>query len=95
MQHNDQSKELNNEQEIESITGLIVQASPKKITQIELALSLIEGVEVHLADPQGKLVVTVEEQAGEKTMIDRISQINQVEGVISTALVYSHHEAWS
>ena len=82
-------------EETSSITGLIVQTRPEKIAAVEQSLSHLEGVEVHISDPQGKLIVTVEEQAGKKTMISSISQINQVEGVLSTALVYSHHEAWS
>ncbi len=83
------------EEKTGAISGLIVQTKPEQITHVEQSLTHIEGVEVHITDPKGKLIVTVEEQAGEKTMVSRITQINQVEGVLSTALVYSHHEAWS
>lgn len=78
-----------------SVSGLVVHAQPARLSDVETSLNAINGVEVHTTAPEGKLVVTVEEQAGQKTMIDTITQINNVSGVLSTALVYTHNDAWS
>ncbi|WP_281646776.1 chaperone NapD [Parendozoicomonas sp. Alg238-R29] len=83
------------DQEAVSVSGLVVHINPKKLADVETNLNTITGVEVHAAAPEGKLVVTVEEQSGQKTMVDTITQISHVEGVISTALVYTHNDAWS
>ncbi|KEQ15985.1 hypothetical protein GZ77_05770 [Endozoicomonas montiporae] len=72
------------------MAGLVVHTLPGCSASVADTLNGFAGVEVHQADPTGKLVVTVEEQAGEKTMIDTISRINQTQGVMSAALVYSH-----
>ena len=78
-----------------SVSGLVVHGNPAKLADIQNNLNTLTGVEVHAAAPEGKLVVTVEEQHGQKTMVDTITKINHVEGVISTALVYTHNDAWS
>lgn len=75
-----------------SISGLAVQVVPQRISEVTEALNSMSGVEVHLSDDSGKLVVTVEESAGEKTMVDTMTRISQVDGVISSALVYTHQE---
>ena len=73
-----------------TIAGVVVHALPERGVEVTQTLNDFAGVEVHHSDPSGKLVVTIEEQHGEKTMMDTISRINQTEGVLSTALVYSH-----
>ncbi|KEQ17346.1 hypothetical protein GZ78_16205 [Endozoicomonas numazuensis] len=75
-----------------SISGLSVQTNPDRMIEVKHNLHKLSGVEVHIADPSGKMVVTVEEQPGERTMVDTMTQISQVAGVISTALVYTHQE---
>lgn len=78
-----------------SVSGLVVHVNPAKLADTQNNLNTLTGVEVHAAAPEGKLVVTVEEQHGQKTMVDTITKISHVEGVISTALVYTHNDAWS
>lgn len=73
-----------------TIAGLAVHTLPTRLNDVESTINNFTGVEVHASDPIGKLVVTVEEPAGEKIMVDTITRINQVDGVIATALVYSH-----
>ncbi len=78
-----------------SVSGLVVHALPASLPNVQNQLEEIKGVEVHASDENGKLVVTVEEQGCQKTMVDTITQINQVDGVLSTSLVYTHDDAWS
>ncbi|WP_087106527.1 chaperone NapD [Parendozoicomonas haliclonae] len=78
-----------------SVTGLVVMATPGMVDTVKPQLEMIPGVEVHGASPEGKMVVTIEELPGQKIMVDTITQISLVDGVLSTALVYSHTEDWS
>ena len=80
------------ETEICAISGLVVCAMPARMDEVAQRLSDMPGVEVHDRDPEGKMVVTVEEKPGEKIMVDRISEISAAEGVLSSALVYTHQE---
>lgn len=75
-----------------AISGLVVCALPERMDEVANRLSDMSGVEVHDKDPEGKMVVTVEELPGEKIMVDRISEISAAEGVLSSALVYTHQE---
>ncbi|OED48664.1 hypothetical protein ACH42_02240 [Endozoicomonas sp. (ex Bugula neritina AB1)] len=85
------SKESNSNK-IGGVSGLIVRTLPDDIHSVTHHLNQFEGVEVHLSEPDGKLVITVEELPGQKVMVDRITEISAVEGVLSTALVYAHQE---
>lgn len=75
-----------------SVAGILVHTKPENREQVALSLNQMCGVEVHLINPDGKMVVTVEELEGEKFIIDRITQINNTEGVINAALVFSQSE---
>ncbi|WP_461534676.1 chaperone NapD [Spongorhabdus nitratireducens] len=75
-----------------AVSGLIVCTKPENIERVTASLNLMDGVEVHQASPEGKLVVTVEELPGQKMMVDRISDISAADGVLSAALVYAHQE---
>ncbi len=76
-----------------SVAGLVVHCLPKNSDAVVKRLTDLHGVEVHGGSPEGKLVVTVEEQPGEKFIMDRISEINNTQGVVNTALVYSQSES--
>lgn len=78
--------------EIGAISGVIVRAWPHCLQDVSQRLVSLPGVEVHASDPTGKLVVTVEELPGQKLMVDRLTEINAVEGVLSAALIYAHQE---
>ena len=78
--------------DVGSICGLVVCTRPEQLDAVADCLGQMPGVEVHDKNPQGKLVVTVEEGPGEKIMVNRISQISAAEGVLSSALVYTHQE---
>ncbi|RRJ83871.1 chaperone NapD [Aestuariirhabdus litorea] len=76
-----------------NVSGLVVMCQPRKVAAVIDALNILDGVEVHADNGKGKLVVTVEEEAGEHTMVDRINQINQLPGVLSASLVYNQMDA--
>lgn len=71
-----------------SVSGLVVHTRPDSTASVSDNLNAMQGVEVHAMN-EGKLVVTVEELPGEKSMIQSITDINNTAGVINAALVYS------
>ena len=74
-----------------NISGVLVRSLPENIDAVTVRLEAITGVEVHGANPDGRLVVTVEDDAAGYTA-DTVVRFQDVEGVISTSLVYHHCE---
>jgi len=77
--------------EVINICGVLVHARPDRISQVRQQLEQFAGVEVHNAADDGRLVVTVD-HPDRHHMIDTINEFNNVEGVLSTAMVYQHTE---
>lgn len=80
------------EEEPVNLAGVAVRARLENQQQIADELSQWPGVEVHLLGEQGQLVVTVEEAPGEKYLVDTVTRINHVPGVIAASLIYSHSD---
>ncbi len=74
------------------VCGVLVHAQPAKVHEAEAILNAMNGVEVHAATEDGRMVVTIEEMAGEKLITQTIDRFNDVEGVLSASLVYQHSE---
>lgn len=72
-----------------SVAGVVVHTRPENRDVVAEKLVQLRGVEVHAINEEGKLVVTVEEEPGERFIIDRITEINNTEGVINSSLVFS------
>ncbi len=73
------------------ITSLLVQAHAGRAGELAGTLGTVAEVDVHTADPSGKLVLIVETQSlGRVT--DLIEQINAMDGVVNTTLVYHQIE---
>lgn len=73
------------------IASLVVHVMPDALCSIERALTLYDDMLVHGTHPDGKLVVTLEgATAGD--IMDQVSQIRQIEGVLNVSLVYQHTE---
>jgi nitrate reductase NapD len=74
-----------------NISSIVVDSRPERRVDVQQALSLLEGVEIHAVSPEGKLVVTVETSTDAGTT-DLFAQISAVDGVMSVALVYHQFE---
>ena len=73
------------------ITSLLVHADPGHADELTVTLGTIAEVDVHTADQSGKLVLLVETQSlGRVTEL--IEQINAMDGVVGTTLVYHQIE---
>lgn len=70
-----------------NICGVLVMATPQKGSIIEDTLNKIEGVEVHAREDGGKMVVTVEGPLG-RQLANIIGDFSNIDGVLSTSLVY-------
>ncbi len=71
------------------ISSLVVQVRPEALARVRDAVAALEGAEVHGHSPAGKLVVTLE-TVSEAATLERLTAINQLEGVFSAVLVYHH-----
>jgi len=74
-----------------NISGVLVRSRPENIKAVTARLEDMEGVEVHGANPDGRLVVTVEE-SGDRTMADTVVRMQDLPGVISASMIYHQYE---
>lgn len=75
------------------ITSLVVHVLPHSLAQVAAGVVAIPGAQVHGSHPAGKLVVTLEAPHA-REILDCVSQIEQLYGVINASLVYQHVENW-
>ena len=59
-----------------NISGVVVRTFPEDIEVVSRSLSDLDGVEVHGANQDGRLVVTIEKQ-GERELSDLLMQMHQ------------------
>ncbi|MFC1748674.1 chaperone NapD [Pseudomonadota bacterium] len=74
-----------------SVVGVVVNSAPKKLAKVEQLLLALPGVEVHASNDMGRMVVTVEGD-DEKLVSETVMQMHEVDGVLSTAMVYHNSE---
>ncbi|MDO4593098.1 MAG: chaperone NapD [Comamonadaceae bacterium] len=73
------------------IASLVVHVLPNALSEIEQALTTFEELQVHGTHPDGKLVVSLEGPSANFIM-DQISEIRLIHGVLNVSLVYQHTE---
>ncbi len=74
-----------------NISGVVVRTFPDNIDDVWQTLEQLEGVEVHGANDDGRLVVTIEKQ-GERDIADLLVHMQDVPGVLSASMVYHQFE---
>ena len=75
------------------ITSLVVHVLLKALEQVVVGIVKIKGAQIHGSHPAGKLVITLEARHA-RDILDCVSQIEQLDGVINASLVYQHVENW-
>ncbi|CAA7616603.1 conserved hypothetical protein [Candidatus Terasakiella magnetica] len=78
-------------EQVENICGVLVHAKPERRYDVHDALTRMPGVEVHTMTDDGRLIVTVEDADGNWAG-STITSFNDVQGVLSVALVYHHFD---
>ncbi|MFC1589197.1 chaperone NapD [Pseudomonadota bacterium] len=74
-----------------NISGVLVRSYPENIQSVWDELAIIEGVEVHGSNDDGRMVVTVEqENAGQ--LSDLLVRMQDINGVLSTSMIYHQFE---
>lgn len=73
------------------ISGVLVRSFPSDIEAVSRALSRLTGVEVHGANDDGRMVVTIEADT-EGQVADLLVQIQGVSGVLSASMIYHQFE---
>ncbi len=74
-----------------TICSLVVYARPEKAPVVEQAITAMEGAEVHTTTKEGKLIVSLDHP--DRTYCsETIMALNNIDGVVSTALVYEYFE---
>lgn len=71
--------------------GLVVHTRPGQAAAVAGRLTGTTGVEVFGVHPEGRVVATLEE-ADDERVADRIAGLQEIEGVLSAALVYHRYE---
>ncbi len=74
-----------------NISGVLVRSRPENLDAVRERLEELAGVEVHGANPDGRLVVTVEE-VGDRAMADTVVRMQNLPGVISASMIYHQYE---
>lgn len=71
-------------------------AHPTKVDDVAKELSEFPGAEVHVTGDTGNMVVTIEEvidNPKKSKLIDTITDMSHVNGVISSSLIFHHNDA--
>jgi nitrate reductase NapD len=74
-----------------NISGVVVRTFPQDIDSVSRALLQLDGVEVHGANADGRLVVTVE-RASEGATADILTAMQNLPGVLSASMIYHQFE---
>ena len=74
-----------------NICGVLVHVRPDSMEQSLEVLENLPGTEIHQTAPDGRVVVTVEDTPG-KWAGNTLTDINNIEGVLSAALVFHHRD---
>lgn len=74
------------------IAGVLVQTRPEQIAALNARLIDVSGVEVHVVNPDGRLVVTVEGE-GRRDVADTLTRLHTLDGVLSACLVYEQSDS--
>ena len=74
-----------------NISGVVVRTWPDRMNTVQQTLSRLDGVEVHGASEDGRLVVTVESQ-GERETADLLVSMQTLPGVLSASMIYHQFE---
>ena len=74
------------------ITSLVVHAAPSRVAKVSAQIATMPGAEVHAVSETGKLVVTIE-ASSRGSVMDAVTAIQCIDGVLSAALVYQHADS--
>jgi nitrate reductase NapD len=75
-----------------NISSILVNVRAEQIAQVQQALVTLNGVEVHAATEEGRLIVTIEAES-DQAVANMFEVINHLPGVLSASMVYHQTES--
>jgi nitrate reductase NapD len=72
------------------ISSIVVTADPARLDLVEPAITAHPIAEIAMSTAQGKLIVTLE-TPDQQEMVQALTDIQLMPGVVSAALAYHHH----
>ncbi|SAK96025.1 assembly protein for periplasmic nitrate reductase [Caballeronia calidae] len=73
------------------IAGVVVYARIEALQRVADALAALPGAQVHGSSAEGRIVLTLESDRS-SCVAEQLQAVQSIPGVVSTALVYQHHE---
>lgn len=74
-----------------NISSVVLRALPKHQPQLLAELGALPGVEVHVANPDGRMVLTIED-ANTQSASETYIRLHDLSGVMSVSLVYQYSD---
>lgn len=75
------------------LAGVLVKAFPQNCQAVAKQLNALPGTEVHEISNEGAMVVTVEATEKEKNIVDIITHLSTLDGVLDASLIFHHNDA--
>ena len=72
-----------------NISSIIVHTLPQNIAVLQGELANISGVDVHAANKDGKIVITIEDTP-DNSPADTLMNVQKMQGVLSASLIYNY-----
>jgi nitrate reductase NapD len=73
------------------LAGIIVRVFPKDLDAIRSQLTSLQGVEVHHATADGRLIVTIE-QPTHRQLAANLTRIQDIDRLLSLSMVYQYSD---
>ncbi|MEH6636537.1 MAG: chaperone NapD [Halioglobus sp.] len=73
------------------ISSFVVRCLPDRLQDIMATVAALPGVEIHGDDACGKFVALLELET-DKALVETITTIELIKGVVNTSMVYHHAE---
>ena len=73
------------------VSSLVVHCRRERADEVATVMGAMDGMEVHGGVPEGKLVVTLE-TATEDEIVERLNQVQLLDGVLAATLVFHQFE---
>lgn len=74
-----------------NISSVVIRTWPESLVAVRERIAGMPGVEIHAAEPDGRIVATIED-CGDQRAADTYLQLNELPGVLSAAMIYQYSD---
>ncbi|NGZ05773.1 MAG: chaperone NapD [Magnetococcales bacterium] len=74
-----------------ALASAVLLVRPDFLSSVAAAVQALPGVELHATDPDGKMLITLEDHTT-GPLVERFELIKYFDGVLSADLIYQHSE---